>query len=163
MSLISIIVAVARNGVIGRDNGLPWRLSTDLRRFRALTMGKPLVMGRKTFESIGRPLDGRRNIVVSGDQRFSAAGIEIARDPAEALGFASDAPEICVIGGARIFSQLMPDADRLHVTHILAAIEGDVVLPSIDGAVWKPASAEDVPAGPRDTHPTRYIVYERAT
>lgn len=165
---VGIYVAVAENGVIGRDNGLPWRLSSDLKRFKAGTMGKPIVMGRKTFESIGKPLPGRLNIVVTRDRAFRAEGAEVAGSLEEALTLArirgrcmAGADEICVVGGGEIYRQAMPLADRLHVTHVLAAPEGDAHFPEIDPATWRLVSSQDVPAGDRDSHATRYAVYER--
>lgn len=165
---VAIYVAVAENGVIGRDNGLPWRLSGDLKRFKAGTMGKPIVMGRKTFESIGKPLPGRLNIVVTRDPTYRVEGVEVAGSLDDALALASvrarcmaGADEICVVGGAEIYRQALPIADRLYVTHVLADIEGDARFPPIDPATWLLVSSEDVPAGERDSHATRYAVYER--
>ncbi len=168
MMHVAIYVAIAENGVIGRDNGLPWRLSSDLKRFKAGTMGKPIVMGRKTFESIGKPLPGRLNIVVTRDPAFRAAGAEVAGSLEEALTLArvrarcmAGADEICVVGGGEIYRQALPIADRLHVTHVLADFDGDARFPPIDPAEWRQVSSEDVPAGERDSHATRYAVYER--
>ena len=165
---VAIYVAVAENGVIGRDNGLPWRLSSDLKRFKAGTMGKPIVMGRKTFESIGKALPGRLNIVVTRDRAFRAEGVETAGSLADALTLArvrgrcmAGADEICVVGGGEIYRQALPLADRLYVTHVLADVDGDARFPEIDPAVWRPVASEEVPAGERDSHATRYAVYER--
>jgi dihydrofolate reductase len=166
--IIAFYAAVARNGVIGRDNGMPWRLSTDLRRFKTGTMGKPVVMGRKTFASIGKPLPGRFNIVVTRDADFRAEGVEAARSTDDALALAERygrdaerAGEICVIGGGQIYAELMPRAGRLCITHVLADIEGDTFFPAVDLARWRIVAEESVPAGPTDTFPTRYAVYER--
>ncbi len=166
---IVIHVAIAANGVIGRDGGLPWRLSTDLRRFKAETMGKPVVMGRKTWETFPkRPLPGRLNIVVTRDGSFRAEGAEIAHSLGDALTLAltrgrcmNGADEICVIGGGEIYAQALDLADELHVTHVLAEADGDTVFPAIDGDLWDAISSEDVPAGERDTHPTRHVIYKR--
>lgn len=166
---VAIHVAIAENGVIGRDGGLPWRLSTDLKRFKAATMGKPIVMGRKTWESFPRrPLPGRLNIVATRDQTFRAEGAEVAHSLEEALLLArtkarcmAGADEICVIGGGEIYAQALDLADRLHVTHVKAAIEGDTRFAPIDPEVWRIVSAEEVPAGEKDSHPTRHVVYER--
>lgn len=158
---ISIIVAIAENGVIGRDNGLPWRLSTDLKRFKAITMGKPVVMGRKTYQSIGKPLPGRVNIVVSRDPAFAAEGVVVVRSLDEAFARAGDAAEICVIGGGEIYRQALPLADRLYVTEVKAPIDGDTTFPAIDPAVFEPVSDEAVPAGEKDSHHTRVVVYRR--
>lgn len=169
MTGIVIHVAVADDGVIGREGGMPWTLSTDLRRFKAQTMGKPVVMGRKTFESIGRPLPGRLNVVVTRDPAFRAEGVEAVGSLDDALTLARvrgrcrpHGDEICIIGGGEIYRQAIGMADRLHVTHVLASVEGDTRFPAIDPAVWHPVRAEDHPAGPRDSHPTRHVVYERA-
>lgn len=165
---IAIYVAIAENGVIGRDGGLPWRLSTDLKRFKADTMGKPIVMGRKTYEGIGRPLPGRLNIVVTRDKDWRADGIEVVHSLDEAITLArvrgrcmAGAEEVCVVGGGEIYAQALQRADRLHVTHVLAKVEGDAHFPTIDPAIWRVIRSEDFPAGEKDSHATRYTVYER--
>ena len=164
---IAIYVAIAENGVIGRDGGLPWRLSTDMRRFKADTMGKPIVMGRKTWESFPRkPLPGRQNIVITRDRAYRAEGAETVHSLEEALakgreGGMAAAGETAVIGGAEIFAQALPLADRLHITHVLAPVEGDVLFPPIDPAEWRVVRQQDIPAGEKDSHATRYAVYER--
>ena len=165
---IAIYVAIAENGVIGREGGLPWRLSSDLKRFKADTMGKPIIMGRKTWEGIGRPLPGRLNIVVSRDPGFRAEGAETMRSLDDAVALAkvrgrcmAGADEICVIGGGEIYRQALPLADRLYVTHVLAKVDGDTRFPEIDSDVWQAVRVTDVPAGEKDSHPTRYTVYER--
>lgn len=161
---ISLVVAIAANGVIGRDGDLPWRLSTDLKRFKALTLGKPIVMGRKTWESFPkRPLPGRTNIVITRRGDFVDEGAVVARSVDEALAIAGgEAPsEICVIGGGEIFRETLGRADVLHVTHVLAEIDGDTVFPPIDADLWTKTHSENVPAGERDSHPTEYAVYSR--
>ncbi|MET3579403.1 dihydrofolate reductase [Mesorhizobium robiniae] len=165
---VAIYVAIAENGVIGRDGGLPWRLSSDLKRFKADTMGKPIVMGRKTYEGIGRPLPGRLNVVVTRDKAWRAEGVEVVHSLDEAISLAkvrgrcmAGADEICVIGGGEIYAQALPLADRLHVTHILAAVDGDAHFPRIDPDSWRIVRSQDVPAGEKDSHATRYSVYER--
>jgi dihydrofolate reductase len=165
---VAIYVAIAENGVIGRDGGLPWRLSSDLKRFKADTMGKPIIMGRKTYEGIGRPLPGRLNIVVTRDNAWRAEGVEVVHSLDEAIGLAkvrgrcmAGADEICVIGGGEIYAQALPLADRLHVTHVLAAVDGDAHFPPIDPDSWRIVRSQDVPAGEKDSHATRYSVYER--
>jgi dihydrofolate reductase len=168
---IAIYVAVAENGVIGSEGGLPWRLSTDLKRFKAGTLGKPIIMGRKTWESFPkRPLPGRLNIVVTRDKAYRAEGGETAGSLRDAIVLArararcmTAADEICVIGGGEIYAQAVPLADRLHVTHVLANATGDTVFPPIDPEIWYLASSEELPAGEKDTHATRYAVYERRT
>nr|WP_274630612.1 dihydrofolate reductase [Mesorhizobium shangrilense] len=166
---ISIHVAIAENGVIGRDNGLPWRLSSDMKRFKADTMGNPIVMGRKTWESFPkRPLPGRLNVVVTRDRTFRADGAEVVHSLDDAITLARvrgrcmpEADEICVIGGGEIYAQALPIADELHITHVLAAPDGDTRFPPIDPEVWEPVASENVPAGERDTHETRHTVYKR--
>ncbi|WP_292577117.1 dihydrofolate reductase, partial [Mesorhizobium sp.] len=152
----------------GREGGLPWRLSTDLKRFKADTMGKPIIMGRKTYEGIGRPLPGRFNIVVTRDKAWRAEGIEVAHSLGDAIALArvrgrcmAGAEEICVVGGGEIYAQALSLADRLHVTHVLASVDGDAHFPPIDPSVWQVVRAEDFPAGEKDSHATRYTVYER--
>jgi dihydrofolate reductase len=165
---IAIYVAIAENGVIGRKGGLPWRLSSDLKRFKADTMGKPIVMGRKTWESIGRPLPGRLNIVVSRNPRYRAEGAETVQSLDDAIRLAEvrgrcmpDATEICIVGGGELYAQALPRADRLHVTHVLASPDGDTRFPPIDPQIWTEVRSENHPAGERDSHATRYVVYER--
>lgn len=167
---VAIYVAIADDGVIGREGGLPWRLSTDLKRFKADTMGKPVVMGRKTWESFPkRPLPGRLNIVVTRDPAYRAEGAEVVHSLQDALILArararclpGTVDEICVIGGGEIYARALPLADRLHVTHVKASIDGDTRFPRIDPAVWREVRAEEVPAGEKDSHATRYTVYER--
>lgn len=165
---VAIFVAVAENGVIGRDGGLPWRLSTDLRRFKADTMGKPVIMGRKTWQGLGRALPGRLNIVVTRDRAFRAEGAEIALSLDDAITLATTRArcvngieEICIIGGGELYRQAITLADRLHVTHVLAEFDGDTRFPRIDPEIWREIRREDTPAGEKDSHSTRYVVYER--
>jgi dihydrofolate reductase len=160
-------VAVAENGVIGRDNQLPWRLRTDLRRFRTLTMGKPMIMGRKSWDSIGRPLPGRETIVMTRDPAFRAEGAHVATDWEGAKKLAGEiagrmgADEIAVVGGAEIFRRALPEAARLHLTRVHARPEGDVVLPPYDEASYRESFREDHPAGPEDDHPFTFIELRR--
>ena len=166
---VAIHVAIAQNGVIGREGDLPWRLSSDLKRFKADTMGKPIIMGRRTWESFPkRPLPGRLNIVVTRDETFAAEGGEVAHSLDDAISLATErassmpeADEICVIGGGEIYARALPMADELHITHVLAEPDGDTYFPAIEPAVWEPVSSEDVPAGERDSHRTRHTVYVR--
>lgn len=163
--MITFVVAVADNGVIGREGGLPWRLSSDLRRFRADTLGRPVIMGRKTWDSIGKPLPGRTNIVITREPGWRAAGAEAAGSLAEALAIARRSPggdsEICIIGGGEIFAEAMPLADRLKVTHVHASPDGDTFFPPIDRAAWRKVHGEAIPAGERDSHATCYAIYDR--
>lgn len=165
--IISFIVGMAENHVIGRDNGLPWKVSSDLKRFKTLTLGKPLVMGRKCYESIGRPLPGRPNIVITRNPHFHVDGVIVVHTLAQALERAGQearalgADEICVIGGGEIYRQAMPKADVLHVTYILASVEGDTSFPEIDPADWEITHREDIPKGEKDDYPSRFITYRR--
>ena len=165
---IALVVARARNGVIGRDGDLPWRLRSDLQRFKAVTMGKPCIMGRRTWESLPlKPLPGRLNLVLSKDESFLARGalvcttldeaVEIARETAEEDGV----DEICVIGGTALFAAALPRAKRLYLTEVEAAPEGDAVFPAFDEAVWKEVSSEAHPAGEKDDHAFVFRVLER--
>jgi dihydrofolate reductase len=164
---LAIVVAVAENGVIGRDNKLIWRLKSDLRRFRDLTWGKPMIMGRKTFESIGKPLPGRKSIVLTRDESFSAQGVVVARSwddavrRAEALANETGADEIAVIGGAEIYKLALPHARRLHLTLVHAAPEGDTVFPSYDPSAFREVRRQDRPKGPDDEHPFTFVDLER--
>lgn len=161
---IGIHVAMAENGVIGRDGDLPWRLSSDLKRFKASTLGKPIVMGRKTWESFPkRPLPGRTNIVITKREEFANEGAVRAGSLAEALSIAAreNPDEICVIGGGQIFAEAIRLADVLHVTHVLADIDGDTFFPAIDTMVWSRMHSETIPAGERDSHATEYVIYHR--
>ena len=163
---VSIIVAIAENGVIGAKGGMPWRLSTDLKRFKRDTMGKPVIMGRKTFESIGKPLPGRHNIVVTRDANWNAEGVSVAHSLEEALKVAESNAgdpdtEICIIGGGQLYGEAIGRADRLYVTHVMTEPEGDTYFPEIDQSEWKPVSREAFPAGEKDSADTLYVVYER--
>lgn len=166
---IGIYVAIAENGVIGRDGGLPWRLSTDLKRFKADTMGEPIVMGRKTWESFPKkPLPGRQNIVVTRDPAYRAEGADIVHSLQDALALARvrarctpGVDTIWIIGGGEIYAEALDLADSLHVTHVQASIEGDTRFPAIDPADWRIVGSEDVPADEKNSHPTRHVVYRR--
>ncbi len=164
---IVLVVAVADNGVIGAAGGMPWRLSSDLKEFRRLTMGKPIVMGRKTFAAIGKPLDGRDNIVVTRDAAFSAPGVTVAPSIAAALAaaerFAAErgADEIAVIGGGEIYAATIGAADRLYVTEVHATPEGDTRFPPIEAAEWRETSRMEGTRGPRDSAAFDFVVYER--
>ena len=140
---ITLHLARADNGVIGRDGGLPWRLPADLKRFKAQTMGKPMIMGRNTFESFPAPLPGRRHIVLTRDAGWSAPGAEIVGDVAAAIALAA-APEIAVIGGAQIFALFLAQADQVELTEVHASPSGDVIVPAFEG--WREVAREDHPA-----------------
>ncbi|MGU3385865.1 dihydrofolate reductase [Methylobacterium sp. D53M] len=158
--IVSLVAAVARNGVIGRDNGLAWHLSSDLKRFKALTMGKPMLMGRRTWDSIGRPLPGRRTLVLTRDTGFRAEGVETLHDWDSALAAAG--AELMVVGGAEIYALALPHADRLHLTEVEAEPAGDVRFPAFDRARFRETFREAHPAGPRDEHAFAFVDWERA-
>ncbi len=167
MVKLSLIVAVAENGVIGKDNGLPWRISSDMKYFKETTMGKPVIMGRKTFQSIGRPLPGRTNIVITRDTSFAPEGVipaftlEMALDVGKSLARAKGVDEVMVIGGAEIYALTLPDADRLYLTRVHGAVEGDATFPDLDPDDWLIASEQRFPAGEKDSHDYSLIVLDR--
>jgi dihydrofolate reductase len=159
--LVSLVVAMARNHVIGRDNALPWRLPTDLKHFKAVTWGKPILMGRKTFESIGKPLPGRANLVLTRDRGWMAAGVLVVHSPDEALERTRNAPELACIGGAEVFRLLMPLATRIHLTRIDADIPGDTVFPPIDIAEWAQIDSRRFAADERNAFDMTFVTLER--
>jgi dihydrofolate reductase len=167
MRPLAVIAAVAENGVIGKDNRLLWRLRADLRRFRELTWGKPMIMGRRTFESIGKPLPGRETIVLTRDPDFSASGIHRAeswgeaRAIAEGLAKQAGAPWIPVVGGAEIYAQALPEADLIYLTEVHTRPEGDAHFPFPDPAEFREVRATRHPAGPDDDHPFTFRDFER--
>jgi dihydrofolate reductase len=163
---IVFVVAVAENGIIGAKGGMPWRLKSDMARFKALTIGKPVVMGRKTFVSLPRPLPGRTNIVITRDANYRAAGAVVTTSSADALSVArGDAlrrsvAEIAVLGGAEIYRQWLPSADRLEITEVHARPDGDTVF-EIDKAQWDEVARERHPAGANDSADFSYVTYRR--
>ncbi len=159
--LISLVVAMARNGVIGRDNALPWRLPEDLKRFKATTMGKPILMGRKTYESIGKPLPGRTNIVLTRDRGWRADGVQVVGSVVEALQQARDAAELAVIGGAEIYRLTLPVAGRIHLTRVEAQVVGDTVFPELDPTQWLSSQVGSLPADERNQYPMTFLTLER--
>lgn len=161
MSLLTLIVARARNGVIGRDNQLPWRLPEDLAHFKRTTLGRPIVMGRKTWESIGRPLPGRRSLVVSRDTHYAAPGAEVVRNLDEALARTAAEPEVFVIGGAQLYAAAAPRAQRLILTQIDADFEGDAHFAAPDVELWQEVAREQ--HGPSAERPWGFdfVTYER--
>ncbi|HEY3638540.1 MAG TPA: dihydrofolate reductase [Rhizomicrobium sp.] len=164
---IVLIVAVADNGVIGAHGAIPWRLKSDQARLKAMTMGKPIVMGRKTFISLRRPLPGRTNIVVTRDGHFRARGAVVTTSFADARAIARGdalrrfATELAVIGGAEIYAQWMDSADRLEITEVHARPEGDTRFAAIDAAIWREVARERHPAGPDDSADFSYVTYRR--
>jgi dihydrofolate reductase len=167
MTRFVAVVAVARNGVIGANNRLPWRVSSDLKRFKALTMGKPLILGRRTFESLPQALPGRRIIVVTRAPDFSAPGVLVARSPGEAAALAGEVAremgsnEAIIGGGADIFRALMDQTDRIELTEIALEPEGDVFFPQLDRAQWREIARENPPRGPRDEADFTFVTLER--
>jgi dihydrofolate reductase len=165
---ILLVAAIAQNGVIGRGNALPWRLKSDMQHFRALTMGKPVVMGRKTYLSIGRPLKGRTTIVVSRDRGFTAPGIVVAPSLDAALATARgdalrrNADAIVVAGGADIYAQAMSPATRLAITHVHKRIDGDAYFPAIDPNEWHESARSEHEAAAEDEAAFAFVTYERA-
>jgi dihydrofolate reductase len=164
---IVLVAAIGENNVIGRNGQLPWRLKSDLQHFRRLTLNKPVVMGRKTFESIGKLLKDRTNIVVTRDLSRAAPGAVLVTSIDAALAYAHDdaerrgVDEIMVIGGNDVFAATLPLADRLEITHVHAAPDGDVFFPPIDSGVWREVSRRDYPAGPQDDAPFTVATYEK--
>ena len=158
---ITLVVARARNGVIGRGGKLPWHIPADLRRFKALTMGSVMVMGRRTFDSLPGLLPGRRHIVLTRDREWRAEGAEVARDADEALRLARGEP-VSIIGGAEIFALFLPLADRVELTEVIADIEGDTTMPDPrEGGGWRETWSEEHPA--EDGRPPfRFVTLERA-
>ena len=136
---ISLVVAMAQNRVIGRANGLPWHLPEDLKFFKRITMGKPILMGRKTHESIGRPLPGRINIVVTGNPHYQATGCMVVNSVQAALAVAEPAAEVMIIGGATLYRQILERADCIYLTRVQASVEGDVWLPEFEQTLWREA------------------------
>ena len=161
MTRVSIVVAADEQGGIGRGGRLPWHLPEDLRRFKALTMGKPIVMGRRTWDSIGRPLPGRRSIVVSRQAGLGIEGAEVVASLDEALRAAGDAAEVCVIGGAEIYREALRLADTLYLTRVHATVEADTFFPALDRSVWAEAGCEPRPADDRHAHPYSFVTLRR--
>jgi len=164
---IVLLVAIAENGVIGAGGAIPWRLKSDMRRLKALTLDKPVVMGRKTFVSIGKPLQKRTNIVITRDKDFRAAGAVVTNSFADARAIATGdalrrfATEIAVIGGAEIYAQWMDSADRLEITEVHASPDGDTRFAAIDAKAWEETARVRNPAGPDDSADFSYVTYRR--
>jgi len=158
---ISIIVAMEANGVIGQDNELPWHLPADLKHFKQTTMGKPILMGRKTWESIGRPLPGRTNIVITRDSTYSAAGCVVVNSIEAALTAAGEQDEVMVIGGAELYRQVLPSADTIYLTRIHEHFEGDTRFPEIRDTEWHQLERIDHEADEKNPHDYSFIRLER--
>jgi len=161
MTILSMIAAHANNRVIGKDNDMPWYLPADLAYFKKTTLGKPIIMGRKTYESIGRPLPGRKNIVISRDGDYKATGVEVVNSVKAALALVSDCEEVMVIGGGAIYQHCLVAAQRLYITHIEADIAGDTYFPEYDLKVWKKVSSTLHPSDDKNPYQLDFSVYEK--
>jgi len=159
--IVSLVVAMARNRVIGRNNALPWRLSEDLKRFKATTMGKPILMGRRTFESIGKPLPGRANLVLTRDRSWQANGVLTVGSIEEAVERSRRAPELAVIGGAEVYRLALPLAHMIYLTRVEADVEGDTRFPAIDPREWTEELIATHPADEKNQYPTTYLTLKR--
>lgn len=159
--VISLVVAMARNRVIGRDNLLPWKLPADLAYFKQVTMGHPVIMGRRTHESIGRPLPGRHNIVLTRDAAYVAPGCTVVGSLGAAWDAADGADEACVIGGTSLFAETLPVADRIHLTEVDAEVTGDTFFPPFDRSQWHEREISRHPADERHEYPFRIVVLDR--
>ena len=158
-NMISLIVAHDKNRVIGYENQMPWHLPGELKYFKEQTMGKPMIMGRKTFESIGRPLPGRRNIVITRNENYQQEGIEVVKSLEEGIRLVEDAEEIMIIGGEQIFKLALPIADRLYITHIENEFQGDTFFPTY-GEEWRLVSESEPVVAP-DGYSFTYCIYEK--
>ena len=165
---ISLVWAMAQNRIIGRNNNLPWHLPEDLKYFKRINLGKPVIMGRKTFESIGKPLPGRTNIVVTRNADFSAEGVKTvnslsaAKALCESIGEIDGISEAMVIGGAEIYTQAMPVADRLYLTEVHANVDGDTFFPEFDRSLWKEVAREDFDASGPNPYAYSFIVLDKS-
>ena len=155
------MVAYDRNRAIGKDNKIPWRLPDDMKHVRDLTIGKPLIMGRRTWESIGRPLPKRTSIVLTRDRAFNCDGCLIARTPDEAMKLAGDAPEVIIFGGSRVFEDFLPRADRIYLTEVDADVGGDTFFPPLDPAEWDVIEAVEHPADERHPYDFSFLTLDR--
>ena len=162
MMKISLVVAMDRNGVIGRDNRLPWKLPDEMAHFRRVTLGKPVVMGRRTFESLPKPLPGRKNIVLTRQGDFAAPGCEVVHSLEDAWRAADGAEEACVIGGTMLFAETLPTADVLYITEVEAEVEGDTWFPPFDRSQWVEREIARHPADERHAYPFRVLELTRA-
>ena len=163
MTRIAIIAAMAENRVIGRENRLPWRLSADLRRFKSLTMGKPVIMGRKTYESIGKPLPGRSNIVVTRDPDYRAPGCQVVHSLDQALEAAAGHDEVMVIGGAELYRQTLERAERIYLTLVKAELDGDALFPRIETRHWHELGCESHRADEKNEFDYDFITLQRVS
>lgn len=160
---VALVVAMAENGVIGNANRLPWHLPADLKHFKAVTMGKPMLMGRKTFQSIGKALPGRRSLVLTRDRSFAADGIELVHSVDEAIRVAGEAQELMVIGGADVYRSVLPLASRIYLTRVHAAVAGDTRFPAVDWDAWRCLSRSRHAADERNAYDMSFLLLERAS
>ena len=160
--IVSLIAAAAENDVIGAHGALPWKLPADLKRFRALTSGHAVIMGRKTYESIGRPLPKRRNIVVTHQADFAPAGCEVVHSLGDALALVAGEADVFVIGGGEIYRQALPLAHRIHLTRVHAAVEGDTSFPALDALEWREVARDDHAADGENQYAYTFLTYEKA-
>ena len=160
---LSIIVAMAANGVIGRGNQLPWHLPADLKHFKQLTTGKPILMGRKTWESIGRPLPERTNIVITRDTDYTAAGCVVVHSLEAALRAAEHNDEVMVIGGSELYRQVLPEVSTIYLTRVHADIDGDAFFPKLDESEWREAERTDCEPDKKNAHAYSFITLQRVT
>jgi dihydrofolate reductase len=159
--MISLIVAMAEGRVIGMNNAMPWHLPADLKHFKAITSGKPVIMGRKTFESIGKALPNRHNIVISRNSSYDAPGCDVVGSLAEAINLVEHAQEICIIGGAQIFTEALPLADRLYLTFIDLTVEGDTFFPDWQAEQWTESAREQHSPDSQNAHGLTFITLDR--
>ena len=159
--LISLIAALARDNVIGRHNLMPWHMPADLRHFKSVTLGKPVVMGRRTFESIGRPLPGRRNLVISRNVDWQADGVEVVSSLEQALALLAGSDEVMIIGGGQLYAEALPLAHRLYLTHIELAVEGDTHFPDYTCFSWREIETESHCADEHNPYDYRFVTLER--
>ena len=159
--IISIITAMDMNQLIGKDNGLPWKIPADLQFFKKVTMSKPIIMGRKTFESIGRPLPGRQNIIITRDKTYTAEGCDVIYSIDDAVEVAGDVEEVMVIGGANIYQQFLNKADRLYLTRVMGKFDGDAWFPELDFSQWALSEKEDHQADEKNECDYSFQVFNR--
>ena len=158
---LSLIVAMDEQGIIGTDGGLPWRLSADMKHVKETTMGKPIILGRKTHESIGRPLPGRENIVISRNPRYSSPDCTIFHDLDSALVYCSDRDEVFIMGGAELYRRTLDRAARIYLTEVHACVRGDTCFPDFDRGEWSELSRDDHPADEKNEFPYSFVILER--
>jgi len=158
---ISLIVAIDRKGVIGRGGTLPWRLSSDLQHFKKITMGKPIIMGRRTHKSIGRALPGRENIVITRDSHFHAPGCTVLHSLEDVFNYCSDSDEIMIMGGADLYAQTLDKASRIYLTEVHAKVEGDTYFPKYDRESWEEVKRSDFKADEKNEYDYSFVILER--